>query len=328
MINISTNYMGLELKSPIIIGSSGLTGSIENIKEYETMGAGAIVLKSLFEEQLLHEIHHTIRQDESVNQYPEALDYIANYSKENAIGNYLDLIGKCKASVGIPIIASINCFSADEWTSYASRIEKAGADAIELNVFVLPSDPMRSSERNEKMYFTILDAVLKEVSIPVSLKISNYFSGFAEIARKLDWAGVKGLVLFNRFFSPDVDINALKIIPSHVFSEPGEIALPLRWIGLFSGTLNCSLAGTTGIHDGKDLIKMLLVGADAVEIVSTIYKNGSGQISLMLEELKIWMKEKGFNSIADFRGLMSFKEAGNPAAYERVQFMKHFAGIE
>lgn len=328
MLSFRTSFMGLDLRNPVIVGSSGLTSNVGNIIDFEKQGAGAVVLKSLFEEQILQEVHHTMHQDEWINQYPEALDYIGNYSKENTISKYLDLIRESKKSVSIPIIASINCFTADEWISYAKLIEEAGADALELNLFILPSDPMRSSERNEKLYFSILEAVLKEVKIPVALKISHYFSSLAEITRKLDWAGVKGLVLFNRFYSPDIDIDTLKVVPAHVFSDPNEISMPLRWIALLSGSLNCDLVGTTGVHSGKDMIKMLLAGACAVEVVSTLYRNGHQQIALMLKELEEWMIAHKYQSINEFSGLLSFKQAANPAAYERVQFMKHFAGIE
>ncbi len=328
MVNLHTTFMGLKLKNPLIIGSSGLTNSVENIVEFEKKGAAAVVLKSLFEEQILQEVHHVIRQDEFSNLYPEAFDYIGNYSKDNSIGKYLELIQQCKKAVQIPVIASINCFTTDEWISYAKKMEVAGADAIELNVFVLPSDPMRNSERNEKLYFSIMEAVLKQVRIPVSLKISYYFSALAETARKLDWAGAKGLVLFNRFYSPDIDVDSLKIIPSHVFSDPTEISIPLRWIALLSGAVNCDIVGSTGVFTGKDIVKLILAGACAVEVVSTIYKNGNDQIPLMIKELEEWMVSKGFNSISDFKGKLSYKQAENPAAYERVQFMKHFAGIE
>lgn len=328
MVSLHTTFMGLKLRNPIIVGSSGLTNSIESVVELEKQGAAAVVLKSLFEEQILHEVHHTMKQDELANQYPEALDYIGNYSRENAVANYLDLIRNCKAAVSIPVIASINCFTSDEWVSYARQIQDAGADALELNVFLLPSDPLRSSEKNEKQYFAILDSVLKQVKIPVALKISHYFSALAEIVRKLDWAGAKGLVLFNRFYSPDIDTETLRVIPSHVFSDPAENALPLRWIALLSGTVNCDLVATTGIHSGNDLIKMLLAGASAAEIVSVLYKKGITQIPHILKELEDWMEQHGFSSVSEFKGMLSYKKSENPAAYERVQFMKHFAGIE
>jgi len=328
MIDIRTSFMGLALRNPVIIGSSGLTNSVEKIVELEKSGAGAVVLKSLFEEQMLHELNHTMKQDELANQYPEALDYISNYSRENNLAKYLDLIRQCKQNVGIPVIASVNCFTSSGWISFASQMERAGADALELNVFILPSDPVRSSEKNEKTYFSIIDSVLKQVKIPVALKISYYFSALAETAGKLEWAGAKGLVLFNRFYAPDIDVDEMKVVASHVLSSPGDISLPLRWIALLSGNLKCDLVGTTGIHDGKDLVKMLLAGASAVEIVSTIYKSGNARIGEMIQYLEHWMMKNKYSSIREFRGKFSYKKTENPAAYERVQFMKHFAGIE
>ncbi len=328
MPSLETTYLGLKLKSPIIVGSSGLTNSVAKVTDLETQGAGAVVLKSLFEEQILHEAHHVIQQDEMTNMYPEALDYIRNYSREQSLSNYLNLIKECKAKVKIPVIASINCFTPGEWVSYAKMIEDAGADALELNIFVLPSDPEHSTEKNEAVYFAILEKLIRLVKIPVALKISHYFSALATTARKLDWSGAKGLVLFNRFFSPDIDIEAMKVVPSRIFSEPSDIAMPLRWTALLSGQLKCDLAASTGVYSGKDVIKLLLAGASAVQVVSSIYDKGSAHLGVMLDEVKTWMDKHGYDSITGFKGLLSYKNVENPAAYERVQFMKHFAGIE
>lgn len=328
MADISTKYLGLHLKSPMIIGSSGLTGSLENIIEYEKQGAGAVVLKSLFEEQIMHEIDRTMGSGESDNQYPEAFDYISNFSRANSIEKYLTLIRGCKDSVKIPIIASINCATAAEWTNFARKIQDAGADALELNLFVLPSDPGIAPGQYEKTYFEILDRVVKQLSIPVALKISSYFSGLAHSAQKLSWAGAKGLVLFNRFFSPDIDIENLEIKATHLLSSPEEIYMPLRWIAVLSDKIRCDLAGTTGVHDAGGMIRMMLAGAKAVEVVSAVYKNGSMHIGRMIRELEQWMDKHHYTSTSDFIGKMSIGNAINPVAYERVQFMKHFSGIE
>ncbi|HPT13553.1 MAG TPA: dihydroorotate dehydrogenase-like protein [Bacteroidales bacterium] len=328
MADISTKYLGLKLQSPVIVGSSGLTSSVENVIEYEKQGAGAVVLKSLFEEQILHEVRHTLGQDSITNQYPEAFDYISNFSRSNNLDKYMALIRDCRKSVGIPVIASINCATDAEWTSYAKKIEDAGANALELNIFVLPSDPANSPEQLEKVYFNILEKVVKQVRIPVALKISSYFSGLASSAQKFAWAGAKGLVLFNRFYSPDIDIEDLEIKATHVLSSPDEIYMPLRWVAILSDKVSCDLAGTTGVHDAAGMIKMMLAGAKAVEIVSTIYKNGPGQIRLMVNELEHWMQEHDYASVNDFIGKMNLRNSSNPVAYERVQFMKHFAGIE
>ncbi len=328
MVNIATTYMGLSLSSPVIIGSSGLTSSIDNIKEFATRGAGAVVLKSLFEEQIKYEIAHTSAHDLTANLYPEAQDYIANYSRNHRVSEYLDLIRTAKREVSIPIIASINCISSEEWVSFAKKIEEAGADALELNVFIMPSDPSFGAEHNEKVYFAILDEVKKLISIPIALKISYYFSGLAKMALKLSWAGAKGLVLFNRFYSPDININTMKVVATNVFSTPEEISTSLRWVAMLSDRVYCDVCASTGVHDSEGLIKQLLAGAKAVQIASTLYKNGFDRIDEMNSGLKAWMEQHGYEKIEDFVGKMSFKKAENPGAYERVQFMKHFAGIE
>lgn len=328
MVNLETTYMGLKLKNPLIVGSSGLTNSVENIIEIEKNGAAAVVLKSLFEEQITYAARKTYMQDEMANIYPEADDYIRHYTRENDVNKYLALIKKAKASVSIPVIASINCVSAAEWTSFAKIIEETGVDALELNVFVLPSDPEKSGEQNEAVYFEVVNKVLKTVNIPVALKISYYFSSLAQTVTKLSWTGIKGLVLFNRFFSPDIDIENFEIKASNVFSSPAELALSLRWIAMMSDHVKCDLAASTGVHNGKALIKQLLAGAKAVQVASVLYKKGFKEIGSMIEELSNWMERKNFTTIDQFTGRMSIEKATNPAAFERVQFMKHFSGIE
>lgn len=328
MVNLSTTYMGLKLKNPIIVGSSGLTNSVENIKEAAANGAAAVVLKSLFEEQIKHSASHTIVQDEYSNYYPEAEDYIRNYTRHNDVDRYIKLIRDAKQAVDIPVIASINCVSSHEWIEFAKKIEEAGADGLELNMFVLPSDPQHSGEQNEKVYFEVLEKVTKLIKIPISLKISYYFSSLSKMALKLSWTGISGLVFFNRFFSPDIDIEKFEIKASNVFSHPEELAISLRWVAMMSTKVHCDLAASTGIHDGKAMIKQLLAGAKAVQIASVLYKKGFQEIGIMLEELEKWMTKHNFQSTDDFIGKMSVKEADNPAAYERVQFMKHFSGIE
>ncbi len=328
MANLSTTYMGLKLKNPIIIGSSGLTNSVENIKEAARNGAAAVVLKSLFEEQIRHAASHTLSQDSSANFYPEAEDYIRNYTRDNDVGNYLKLIRESKKAVDIPIIASVNCISSSEWVDFASKIEEAGADAIELNIFILPSNASLTGEQNEEVYFQILEKVTKSVKIPVSVKISYYFSSLAKMALKLSWTGISGMVLFNRFFSPDIDIEKFEIKATNVFSTPAELAISLRWVAMLSSKLHCDIAASTGIHDGAAVVKQLLAGARAVQIASVLYKKGFAEIGVMLDELEKWMERHNFATIDQFIGKMSLKEAENPAAYERVQFMKHFSGIE
>jgi dihydroorotate dehydrogenase (fumarate) len=328
MVNLNTTYMGLKLKNPIIIGSSGLTNSVENIKEAAANGAAAVVLKSLFEEQITHAASHTILQNESANYYPEAEDYIRNYTRANDVDNYLKLIRDSKKAVDIPIIASINCISSHEWMDFAKKIEEAGADALELNIFILPSDPLKTGEQNEAVYFEILEKITRTINIPVAAKISYYFSSMAKMALKLSWTGIKGLVLFNRFFSPDIDIDRFEVKATNVFSTPAELSISLRWVAMLSTKVHCDIAASTGIHDGKAVVKQLLAGAKAVHIASVLYKKGFKEITIMLDEIQTWMVQHNFKNLDQFIGKMSVKEAENPAAYERVQFMKHFSGIE
>jgi dihydroorotate dehydrogenase (fumarate) len=328
MADLSTTYMGLKLRNPIIAGSSGLTNSIENLTKLDQQGAGAVVLKSLFEEQINYAVNKTFHQSENNYTYSEALDYISHYTRENDLEKYLKLIRDAKSKISIPVMASINCVSSMEWTSFAQSMQQAGADAIELNVFILPSDPRRKADQNEQVYFDIIQSVLKQVNIPVAVKISWYFSGFANMAMQLSWTGISGLVLFNRFFSPDIDIEKFEITTSNVFSSPEEMSLPLRWVAMLSDKVQCDISASTGIHDGSSAIKQLLAGAKTIQVASVLYKKGFEQIGLMTKEIEEWMNRHDFASTQDFIGKMSLKEVSNPASYERVQFMKFFSGIE
>ncbi|HOF80646.1 MAG TPA: dihydroorotate dehydrogenase-like protein [Bacteroidales bacterium] len=329
MADLSTNYMGFKLKNPIIAGSTGLSMSVENLKSLEKHGAAAVVLKSLFEEQIMHEVNKALAgtDNKDISYYPEAEDYIRHYTKEKDLNDYLRLIENGKKSISIPLIASINCFSASEWTTFAKKIESAGADGLELNIFILPSDTNREPSQNEQVYFDVVTEVLKQVSIPIALKISYYFSGLAKTALKLSWTGISGMVLFNRFFSPDIDINKFIVTPSHVFSTKDEIYTTLRWIAMLSNRLHCDIAGSTGVHDGEGAVKLLLAGAKAVQIATILYKNGFETIGEMIRFIEQWMDKHDFKTTEEFIGKLSMKSTENPAAYERVQFMKHFAGI-
>ncbi len=328
MTDLSTTYMGLQLRSPVIVGSSGLTKSLSNLELIEKKGAGAVVLKSLFEEQIKFEVRKVFSYDDTQSLYTEAEDYIRNYAREHTLDEYLNLIQEGKKKLSIPIIASINCTSAKEWPVFAKNIEQAGADALELNVFVLPSDADTDGKKYEKIYLDVVEKVKKEVSIPISLKLSTYFSGLANMIKTLSWTGVKGIVLFNRFFNPDIDIDNLKIKAAHLYSDPEEISASLRWIAILSGQLQTDLCASTGVHDGKGVVKQLLAGAKAVQVCSTLYKNGFDQLDLIQNEIVQWMEANNHRKIDDFRGKMSQKMTQNPAAFLRVQFMKHFAGIE
>jgi dihydroorotate dehydrogenase (fumarate) len=328
MADLTTEYLGIKLRNPVIAGSSGLSDSVEAIKEFEERGAGAVVLKSIFEEEIAFEYEDILRKAEAKGLNPDQFDYYDFKLKGDRLAKYTEIIAKSKKSVSIPVIASINCVYSHEWTSFAGQLEQAGADALELNMFFLPTEFDRSTEDREKAYFQIIEKVQKEVKIPIALKISYYFSNLGPMIQKLSNTGVAGLVLFNRFYSPDFDIDKFEVIPSNVFSNPSDLSISLRWIAIMAERVNCDLAASTGVHDGVALIKQILAGAKAVQVVSALYKNGNGHIGVMLRTLEEWMDKKGLSKLSDFRGKMSQSKSSNPAVYERMQFMKYFGGSQ
>ena len=331
MANLSTNYMGLSLKSPLIAASSGLTDQLEHIKQFEKNGVGAVVLKSLFEEEIILEKKAQLSQMGSDSFiYPETLDfydYHDNITQESGY-KYLELIRSAKKNTSIPIIPSINCVTADHWTFFPQEMELAGADAIELNVFIMPSDLKRSKEETEKVYFDIIEAVSSQVKIPVSLKISYYFSDLAIMLKCFSETKIKGLVLFNRFYSPDFDIDTRKVTSANVLSNADEYVRSLRWIAIMHNHVKIDMAASTGVHDSSSLIKMILAGASAVQAASVFYKKGIDYASEMNSGLSQWMDKNKYKSISDFKALMCQQETVNPAAFQRVQFMKYFRGYK
>lgn len=325
MANLSTTYMGLKLRNPLIIASSGLTESIDDIVEFEARGAGAVVIKSIFEEEIISKAHDNLnRMQASGFIYPETMEYFDYDSMEDPISNYLEFLRKVKRETSIPILASINCVTAEGWIDFAKRIEDTGVDGLELNVFALPSDPNRTSEQNEQVYFDIAERVTNMVKLPVAMKVGYYHGALAKFLVRLSETPIKGLVLFNRFYNPDFDINTLEFTPSSVFSTPAELSTSLRWVAILSGRVSCDIAASTGVHDGNAIIKQLLAGAKAVQACSTFYRNGKEQTTFMIRQLEDWMNQNGYNAIEDFTGKMSQQKTYNPAAFERVQFMKYF----
>ena len=322
MENLQTTYLGLKLRNPLIAGSCGLTNSISNIKELAKKGVGAIVIKSLFEEQIHIEAEKVIKNDTDgvstyshapdtifsrrIYDYDEAYAYIYDFAKRNTLGKYLYFLNEAKESVDIPVIASINCVSNQDWHSFAKKIEETGVDALELNIYILPSDWRRSGEDNEKIYYDIIREVRNYVNLPISVKIGFYFSSLAQSVKKLSECGIKGLVLFNRPYNTDIDIDKIGLSHGPVYSTPEEFTHTLRWMSILSG------------H----------VGADTVQIASALYKEGFDVIPEILKGTIGWMKKHEFDSVGSFRGKLSKTNLENPAAIERVQFMKLYSGIE
>ncbi|ASB48146.1 dihydroorotate dehydrogenase-like protein [Alkalitalea saponilacus] len=327
MVDLSTFYMGLMLPSPIVAASSGLTGNIEQLKELEANGAGAVVLKSLFEEEIVVDLERHMNKLHSENYlYPETMDFYENTNVEDTLTNYLKLIFEAKKELSVPVIASVNCITPYNWPRFTQYFQEAGADAVELNVFSLPADLNQEGAFYEDTALKIVEAVAKEVTIPVSVKIGPYYSGLANMINKLSQAGARGVALFNRFYSPDYDLDSLEIIPAPVYSYPNEYINPLRWIALISGKISCDLMATTGIHDGASAAKMILAGANGVQVASSLYKNGIPYLKEINQQLSDWMAEKGFESPDQFRGKLNQSNVENAAGLHRVQFMRHFAG--
>ncbi|NOY50272.1 MAG: dihydroorotate dehydrogenase-like protein [Chlorobi bacterium] len=332
MADLTTKYLGLTLRNPLVVASSGLTDSVDKIVDLEKNGAAAVVLKSLFEEQIALEADHKIKQAEKndliYSDYSETLDYIDSHIKEKELSNYIDLIKQAKSKVDIPVIASINAITNSEWTGFAKQLQDAGADALELNIFVMPFSFDRESGENESVYYSVLRKVKEAVAIPVAVKISPYFSNLGKVIYSLENNGADAIVMFNKFSSPDIDIARQKLIHADVFSQPGDIYNSLRWVSLAAKRLQIDIAATTGIHDGEAVIKQLLAGATITQMATTIYKNGPEVLTKILNFIHGWMEEKAFNYIDQFRGKLSMSAAENPEVYERVQFMKYFSEIK
>ena len=326
MPDLSTTYMGLRLKNPLIAGSSGLTGTLAGLEEMEDAGVSAVVLKSIFEEEIAAEYEQVMTEAKARGMSLESYDYYDYQVRGEHVAEYVRLVRQARETLSIPVIASINCTYSHEWSAFARELQDAGAHGLELNMFFLPTDLQRSSEEREKEYFLIVERTLKEVSIPVSLKISPYFSTLAQMIERLSRTGVAALVLFNRFYSIDFDVEKLAVTESNTLSTAAEIAAPLRWISLMSRRVGCELAGSTGVHDGAGLIKLLLAGARTVQVASAFYRQGLQQAGVMVKELGEWMDRHGYRAVADFRGALGQSESVDPAVYERVQFMKHFGG--
>ncbi|GHT68402.1 diguanylate cyclase [Bacteroidia bacterium] len=316
-----TNFAGLNLINPIIIGSSGLTNTPEKNKELEKAGVGAVILPSIFEEQIEIQTHREIWTD-----CPNAQDYIRNVVNGMQLEDYLKLIKSSKELCRIPIIASINCYRENGWIDFVRQIEMAGADAIELNIFGLNTEMDQPENSVEDIYLRITQKVKSIVDIPVIVKMSKYFSHIVKLTDDLQKAGADGIVLFSRFYQPDIDIHLMQARSGYVFSSNSEVADTLRWTSLVSTRLqNASIASCTGIYDWEDVVKCILCGASAVELCSTVYQHGNEFIQAMNRSLEEWMAIKDFKSIEEVKGKLNFGEIQNPSLHERVQFMKYFS---
>ncbi len=326
-MDLTTTYLGMKLRTPLVPSASPLSDEIDNIKRMEDAGASAVVLSSLFEEQLLldrYELHHHLTH--GAESFAEALTYIPEPPELEDIRlgaeDYLERIRKAKEAVAIPIIASLNGISIGGWTDYANLIQEAGADALELNIYYIPTDPTLTGAEVEQTYLDILTIVKSLVTIPVAVKLSPFFSNLANMARRLDEAGADALVLFNRFYQPDIDLDNLVVRPNVILSTPHALRLPLRWIAILYGRVRADLAATSGIHTAQDVIKMLMAGANITMLCSTLLRHGIDHISLIEQRLRQWMEEREYESVRQMRGSMSQVHCANPAEFERAQYVR------
>ena len=323
-MDLSTTYLGLKLQNPLVPAASPLSEEIDNIKRMEDAGASAVVLYSLFEEQIRSERYELdFHLTHGTESYPEALTYFPE-PKEFEIGpeEYLRHICKAKEAVKIPIIASLNGCTPTGWTTFAKKIQQAGADALELNIYNIPTDANLAGSEVEKTYIDIVKAVKGDVTIPVAVKVSPFFSNFANMAKRLDDAGADGLVLFNRFYQPDIELESLEVKPNILYSTPMAMRLPLRWVALLHDRIGASLAATSGIHRGTDVLKCLMAGADATMLCSVLMRHGIDQLKVIQRDMTAWMQEHEYESVEQLKGSMSQQNCANPTAFERAQYMQ------
>lgn len=323
-MDLRTVYMGKTLKNPIVVSASPLSREIANIRAMEDAGAGAVVLYSLFEEQIMHETeemdHYLTYGTES---FAEALNYFPEPEEfHRGPDDYLEHIRRAKEAVDIPIIASLNGESMGGWVRYARLMEEAGADALELNIYMIPTDPTVSGADVEQVYVDVLAEVKKNTSVPVAVKLNPFFSSLANMARRLEHAGADALVLFNRFYQPDIDLDTLEVTPNVILSTPMAMRLPLRWIAILYGRVGIDLAATSGIHTAADVLKMLMAGADVTMVCSALLRNGTGHLWRILEDLQAWMTEREYASISQMQGSMSQQACADPSAFERANYMR------
>jgi len=320
MADLATQYLGLKIPSPLVLASSALSNRVDNLEMAEGHGAGAVVLRSLFEEQL--EAANTVLE-EALSRGADSNPEARTYFPPQRVGphEYLSLVERAKRALRIPVIASLNCCAPGSWTGYARDIEQAGADALEVNLYAVEADPAVSSAEVEARYLDVVRAVRGAVKIPIAVKLSPYFTSLAHFAARLDQAGVNGLVLFNRFLQPDLSLEKMAATPTLTLSAPGEALLPLRWIALLHGRVRADLAASTGVHDAPGALKQILAGASVVQLASTLVKSGIPHMGKILQGMEEWLDRRGASSIDDVRGTLSQRAVQDPGAFERAQYV-------
>lgn len=323
-VDLTTTYLGMDLAHPVVASASPLTSRIETLLELENAGAAAVVCESLFEEQIEHEeleVHHML--ETGAGQHPEAAGYFPEMEHYHTGPDaYLDLVRDAEEQLSIPVIGSLNGASEGGWIHYARLIEDAGADALELNIYFVAAEADTTSESVELRYLKLVEAVKDSITIPLAVKVGPYFSSMAHMAQRLEEAGADGLVLFNRFLQPDIDLDTLQVVPNLRLSTSEELRLPFRWIAILNGQVGCSLAGTTGVHTAEDALKLILAGADATMMASALIRNGSIRIREVVDGIHAWLDEREYDSVEQAKGSVSRRAIADPVAYERGNYMK------
>ena len=321
MSDLSVKYLGLNLSNPFVVSSCGVSATVKGVKQCAECGAGAVVLKSLFEEQIEAEIGMGDLGGD-IDIHPEASDYLAELGKLHGPRSYLQLIEEARRAVDIPVIASVNCVSARWWSDYARQIEAAGADALELNIAIMPRTLDQEGAELENAFYRIVDQVRKQVSLPLTVKIGPYFTALPRVVAGVVEAGANGVVLFNRFYQLDIDAEAMKLVPGYQFSSHQEMHLPLRWVSILSPQIECDFSASTGVQSGLDAAKMILAGANVVQVASVLYTEGVKHLQVMITDLESWLDQHGFGGPDEIRGKLTQSESYRSETLERLQYVK------
>lgn len=326
-MDTKTKYLGLEIESPIIVGSCGLTNDINNLVKMEQAGAGAVIIKSVFEEQIIYDIKRNLSMMAPTDNYGMSYEYVAAHVSDDSLGKHFDLIKEAKKRLHIPVVGSINCYSFENWMTYTQRFQEAGCDALELNMAILPYETTMSYEDVDRLFSNIINTLRKSVNIPVSIKVSQNFTDMANFMQRLSWMNINGITMFNKALNVDIDIDKMELTHAPSLSTPEEMYNTLRWVAILSNKLRCDISASTGVHTPADVVKMLLAGAGTVQVVSSLYKNGIDYLQTLNDGLHKWMEEKGYSKLSQFRGKLAVKANDEASMFFRTQFMKHFAQI-
>ena len=326
-MDTKTKYLGLELKSPVIVGSCGLTSDVDKMLQMEQAGAGAVVIKSVFEEQIIYDIKRNTHVVAPTDNYGDSYEYIAQHVADDSLEQHFSMIRDAKRRLTIPVIGSVNCFSYENWLTYAKKFEEAGCDALELNMAILPYETSMSADDVERTFTQIINTLRKSVSIPISIKVGTYFTDMAKQMQQLSWMGIQGVTMFNKSVQVDIDIENETLKNASYLSTHEDMYNTLRWIAILSKKMRCDLSASTGVYTSDDVVKMLLAGATSVQVVSCLYKNGIDTLRELNQGLQQWMERKGYDSIASFRGKLAVQPADKASVAMRTQFMKYFAEI-